>query len=482
MYRNKHTNCPETVYRESQNRTFIRELEGGVVKNVIIGLVIAKYESRSFPDKKNYGQMRYQLVFVLRDTAVDFINVVCWGQEEFINNTSQLLKVGDIVEIENCMIQTKPSSDYEEKYRPTTTSPFQINVSESHSKISQFSGTDLTEFSSIAYIPIKESNDYYTLGDIIANGHNLNGAILNLLAVVKDSGMTKNITTRTGRQMKRREVKLFDDTCLSFPMIIWDGEIAYQVDTWTPKETVLFISDVKVSFEEFRQKMVATCISKTIIIANPDSAEAHHLFNYAQSVSTFEDASLDGMDLEIDPATIQDVYDLKQVDEKLSNPSSLLSTPFYGVVCACISSFDIDCEGKDKFVVTRCTSCKRRTDFNNNQCNDGTNLCTNSECVGNQPNSTSRSFEIRLSLSDCTHGLDGFMMTRDMAQKALGCDVETFVQLTEKEKTELKWKFLLERYRFCFKGVPAGQNRQKPSLSILSMDQINVTELLQHER
>lgn len=40
--------------------------------------------------------MRYQLVFVLRDTAVDFINVVCWGQEEFINNTSQLLKVGDI--------------------------------------------------------------------------------------------------------------------------------------------------------------------------------------------------------------------------------------------------------------------------------------------------------------------------------------------------------------------------------------------------
>lgn len=36
MYGNKHTNCPET--RESQNRTFIRELEGGVVKNVCFQL------------------------------------------------------------------------------------------------------------------------------------------------------------------------------------------------------------------------------------------------------------------------------------------------------------------------------------------------------------------------------------------------------------------------------------------------------------
>ena len=70
-------------------------------------------------------------------------------------------------------------------YNMYTFSSFQLAVSENHSRVSQFTGSDFREFSSIAYMPVTDNNDYYTLADIIANGHTLNGANINVLAVVK---------------------------------------------------------------------------------------------------------------------------------------------------------------------------------------------------------------------------------------------------------------------------------------------------------
>ena len=64
-------------------------------------------------------------------------------------------------------------------------SPFQLHVSETHSSASLFSGWDTTEFDNISHIPIKTSNDFYTLGDIIANDQSLNGEHVNIQAVVK---------------------------------------------------------------------------------------------------------------------------------------------------------------------------------------------------------------------------------------------------------------------------------------------------------
>lgn len=38
---------------------------------------------------------------------------------------------------------------------------------------------------SLIYLPVKESCDYYSLGDIVANGHSLDGRIINVLAAVR---------------------------------------------------------------------------------------------------------------------------------------------------------------------------------------------------------------------------------------------------------------------------------------------------------
>ena len=70
-----------------------------------------------------------------------------------------------------------------------TFSPYQLHVSETHSSVSLFSGWDTSVFDRISHIPVKTSNDFYTLGDIIANDQNLHGEHVNIQAVVKSVSM-----------------------------------------------------------------------------------------------------------------------------------------------------------------------------------------------------------------------------------------------------------------------------------------------------
>ena len=60
-----------------------------------------------------------------------------------------------------------------------------MHVSETYSSVSLFSGWDMSEFDKISHVPFKASNDFYTLGDIIANDQNLHGEHVNIQAVVK---------------------------------------------------------------------------------------------------------------------------------------------------------------------------------------------------------------------------------------------------------------------------------------------------------
>ena len=61
-----------------------------------------------------------------------------------------------------------------------------MNLSEAHSEVALYSGWDYTEYTSLAHVSLRPSNDYYTLGDILANGTSLEGNHINILAAVRD--------------------------------------------------------------------------------------------------------------------------------------------------------------------------------------------------------------------------------------------------------------------------------------------------------
>lgn len=66
--------------------------------------------------------------------------------------------------------------------------PFHLTLSENHSTVTLYDGLDLGSYASLQYIPTKPSSDFYTLEDVLANGQNLEGEHINLLAAIRKVG------------------------------------------------------------------------------------------------------------------------------------------------------------------------------------------------------------------------------------------------------------------------------------------------------
>ncbi|XP_054098396.1 meiosis-specific with OB domain-containing protein isoform X4 [Callithrix jacchus] len=450
----------------SRTLTALSDLQPNMADLKIIGIVIGKTDVKGFPDRKNIGSERYTFSFTIRDSPAHFINATSWGNEDYIKSLSDGFRVGDCVIIENPLIQRK-DIEREEKFSPATPSNCKLLLSENHSTVKVCSSYEVdTKLLSLIHLPVKESRDYYSLGDIVANGHNLNGRIINVLAAVKSLlrrlrresrlnlggggcreprlhhctpswvGEPKYFTTSDRRKGQRCEVRLYDETESSFSMTCWDSESILLAQCWMPRETVIFASDVRISFDKFRNCMTATVISKTIITTNPVS-------------------------------TIVDVYTVEQLKVKaLKNEGK--ADPFYGILYAYISALNIDDE-TTKVVRNRCSSCGYIV-------NEASNMCTTCNKNSLDFKSVFVSFEMLIDLTDHTGTLHSCSLTGSVAEETLGCTVNEFLAMTDEQKTALKWQFLLERSKVYLKFVVSHRARSGLKISVLSCKLADPTE------
>ncbi|XP_048575413.1 meiosis-specific with OB domain-containing protein isoform X4 [Nematostella vectensis] len=404
----------------SSDRTNIRELNQGIQSIVLVGLVIAKQEMHTFPDKKNPDSQRAHLHFTIRDSPTDFINVNCWGCSPYISDLSKSFKINDVVEVRNPQVQSKLNNEAEERWKPWTPSPFQLNLSENHSSVSLYSGWDVSDFDAISHIPIKASNDYYTLSDIIANGQNLHGEHINIQAIVRSVGVTKDITTKTGRHIRRCEVKLFDEMCPSFALVLWNDEFIELAQTWIPKDN--------------------------------NTREAQQLYMYAQSADLADEEG-SGDSLSVDLTRITDVLTVNQLKTRLLNWDDVTDKENAGILFAFFTELNIDTD--DKYVVvTRCTQCNQRVD-------SLSGLCTRTECPAAANNMTSQvktQYEIPVSLTDHT-GTVQCRLPEKCAEAMLGYTAEEFLEVPQSQCTDIKFKYLLERCKVYFKIITSGKRR-----------------------
>uniref|UniRef100_A0A3B3UAV0 Meiosis specific with OB-fold n=1 Tax=Poecilia latipinna TaxID=48699 RepID=A0A3B3UAV0_9TELE len=190
----------------------------------VFGVIIGKTDVRSFPDRKIEIE-RFTFGFTIRDSAEFFINVSAWGGEAFISGLADSFSIGDCI-IENPLVSTK-DPEKGDKFCPATPH-YRLLLTETHSQVS-VCGDGVERLLPLLHLPVKDSRDFYSLADIVANGQQLDGAVINVLAA-------------------------------------------------------LFVADTKMSFDSFRGSMVATVSSKTIITVNP-TREASLLFSYVKDLS-----------------------------------------------------------------------------------------------------------------------------------------------------------------------------------------------------
>ncbi|KAF3818838.1 hypothetical protein GH733_012255 [Mirounga leonina] len=389
----------------------------------------------------NIGSERYTFSFTIRDSPTHFVNATSWGSEGYIRSLSDSFRVGECVIIENPLIQRK-ELEREEKFSPATPGNYKLLLSENHSTVKICSSYQVdTKLLALIYLPVKESRDFYSLGDIVANGCSLDGRIINVLAAVRSVGEPKYFTTSDRRKGQRCEVKLYDETESSFAMICWDNESILVAQSWVPRDTVIFASDVKISFDKFRNCMTATVISKTIITTNPVN-------------------------------TIVDVYTVEQLKVKASKNEGK-ADPFYGILYAYISTLNID---DDSTIVVRhrCSGCGYVV-------KEASSTCTACNKDSLEFKSVFLSFHLLIDLTDHTGTLHACSLTGGVAEETLGCTVNEFLAMTDEQKTALKWQFLLERSKIYLKFFLSHRARGGLRISVLSCklaDPIEATPFL----
>ncbi|XP_078520999.1 meiosis-specific with OB domain-containing protein isoform X2 [Lissotriton helveticus] len=411
------------------------------------------------------GSERFTFSFTIRDSPSYFVNASSWGREDYIKSLSESFRVGDWVVIENPLVQTK-DAEKEEKFNPTTPSYYKLLISEVHSSVRVCSSYEVdASLLPLLHLPTKDSQDYYSLGDIVANGQSLDGKIINVLAAIKAVGEAKLFTTTDKRKGQRCEIKLFDETVSSFPMICWDNESIQLAQSWIPRETVIFAADMRINWDSFRNCMVATIMSKTLITTNPDTQEANMLINFSRECAFTgafnEDNDEHSKESAVNLQSIVDVYTVKQLKAKALQCVGKMDT-VYGIVYAYISMLNIDTD-VGKIIRNRCSRCRYII-------NDESNTCTYSFCndMSSEAKSVVTSFELLVDLTDHTGTLQCCSLSSTVAEEALACTVEEFLALTEDQKTSLKWNLLLERSKIYFKMFASSSSRTGIRINLLS--------------
>lgn len=66
---------------------------------------------------------------------------------------------------------------------------YRLLVTEAHSQVSLCADMyTIDRLLPLIHLPVKDSGDFYSLGDIVANGQRLDGTVINVLAAVKSVG------------------------------------------------------------------------------------------------------------------------------------------------------------------------------------------------------------------------------------------------------------------------------------------------------
>ncbi|XP_076075230.1 meiosis-specific with OB domain-containing protein-like isoform X1 [Mytilus galloprovincialis] len=450
----------------------------------VVGLILSREDERSVQSRKNSSTERFVFNFTLRDSPLFYVNVTFWGKEQNIKDLTDRFHIGDVVCLSNVQVQAKPQDGSDEKYKSATPVPFCLSGSENHSNIEWYNGPESDTLLQLQHVPIKATNDFYTLEDIQANGQGLHGEHVNLLCVVRKVGQVKEITTKAGRHTQRCELRILDETCPSFALVLWDKELIDLALTWVPLETVIFAADVKVTYDDFRSTMIATADSKTIVTVNPDTLEAQSLYQFAHSQDFQDGDQSSGSKTDPSLDSITDVYNISQIKQIMEDLSKEWKPTQYGIVYVFLTMFNIDTEGGG-VLRFRCEKC-RETVYE-----DRGYLCSNVECtqgalamfdtsvIDKQP---VVEYSVPVSISDHTGTIEHCFIDGTVMENLLGIKAEVFRDLNIDKRTQMKWNFLLERCKLYFKifKSSSGGTENKSVFRIMSLKPAKVQDCVQN--
>ncbi|TRY73827.1 hypothetical protein TCAL_01921 [Tigriopus californicus] len=455
-------------------RTLLRRIRIGALQQgdegvLVVGVIIAKRQSRSFAGKD--GHTRFVAEMTIRDSPQDWINVTLWMANEVLAEALDAnYHVGDVVEIAQPKVQLKES---EPKFSPTVSSPFQLTFSDPPSSIMKHPERR-PDLQRLLQVPTKSLAYFCTLADIHTNPHIQAGNEVDLLGAIRAVGPTRKFKTKGRPEAKEREVReirLFDQLSSNLILKLWDFEWIHMADDWTPTQDILFLADVRVDKDDFRQCKVVTATSRTIIAINPNIEEAKHLATYARHANFSLGAQVERSVSTIDYQTIRKVSNIVTLQDLTNTGGISGESDFPSIVFGYITKMDLDGD-VGKIVHLRCSECHSIIPV-------ATKLCSNIDCQAfNDHNFVQRQtpkWNLKMDVSDSTGTLENCRVDGDAATRLVG-KIEEFVDLSEADKTSLKWRHFIQPVKLWLVILLPNMDRARSSTVILNWNPVTLDE------
>ncbi|XP_023321096.1 meiosis-specific with OB domain-containing protein isoform X2 [Eurytemora carolleeae] len=421
---------------EIVKRTLIGALQQTSKGVLIVALIIGKTEPRRVVMRKDGGE-RFVSSFTLRDSPSDIINLTLWTSREEADEYQEKFKIGSIIDLIKPRVINRDFGSDQEKYSPVATSPFQLGNIEGKTIITEHLG-DWSRFQSLLSIPTKPSAGYFSISDIL-ECKKLVGRNVDLCVAVRSVGPVKIFKGRDGEERKVRDVKLFDLTAPCIVMKVWDMNLIGLSDSWIPRETILFLADIKVSFDEWRGCNSVSCTGKTIITQNPEIGEAKILANHCQTADFSSYSRMDALVANINPSTISQVHNVFSLMDELNkvyqDKEGMLLTNLYGY----ITMLDID--QAQVPTTSRCGCCTmpyRPDEGTGHPC------CTNIDCK---------------------------------EYRSFGVSGSDFMELSDANRTSFKWELFLVPLKLSLAIILPTLDRRNPIICIVHISPVGSEEI-----
>ena len=397
------------------------------------GVVISIQESRTIASSKNPLKPLNVFRIVLRDSPIDFVCCSVWGTKEYVDRLTNELEVNTCVRIRNPLVRAKVN---DQVYDPWTPSQVYLSLNESEDAIEILD--EVNEFNGLINEPIRQHNDFYTLENVeIANPDEICQKSVNLLFIIREIREVEHIKDKNGNLIPKLELHIFDKTKVFFKLTIWDQKLMEYALSWKAYMNVIFAVDIKIKKNDFTKSMEASTTSRTIFIANPNTKDAYQLYRYGRSCEGKLPPVVSYIDQIKKNAVRCSVQDLKS---KLCEEGMLKDN--HVIINAYISGFNIDSESSNIFSFT-CKRCGIHV-------NETTMKCPNQNCKDILIGYDKR-VNTTLSISDHTATLDFVHVNSRVFEEIVGYTVEAFRKLSLDQKTNLKWRILMERKKLLIK-------------------------------
>ncbi|MEN2497388.1 MAG: hypothetical protein MHMPM18_001775 [Marteilia pararefringens] len=425
----------------------------------------------------------------LRDDSNSTVNCGIEATLDQITAYFDRLHIGDVIQIKNCSIVSKTSNRRQYMdYLPETRSACHLLVDlDNESTRVNIANVNSSTAKNMAHLLnniTKDETNYYDLSDLLdgcesGGEFEKNGMNVNVFVVVKRVGKVKEISTKYGTLVNKRDCRVFDRSVSDFILTIWGDEQCFVAEFWDAFNTVLFVADCRVSFDQYKKRVVCCTTSKTLITAQPCLRQTAELAHYAKLMqqrycgeSAEEDATDNSSrgaarsDSSLDVSNGGDSKKTEEIDfgtvticslkgsliewQKERNLNIIKSATFFGYLT------DLNCD-KSTCIYRMCSICRKRIDRN-------LFICSNFDCPRSSTetyneNSLVYRYCLIATITDMTGSLQYCQISDRCSEKLLNTTAEEFLKLDEEKHSTIRFSCLFDLKKIIIKIEPAINSR-----------------------